>query len=92
MSEQTKTERRFGSFWKCLSCEGSPDFEHSDMMKHLTDAHKIDVHNTKGTSMTIMHMDGDTWFSWDYEWQIEDVKAAQHTCYERSPEDAAMWL
>lgn len=90
MNKKTE-ERRFGSFWKCLSCGGNPEFEHDAMMSHLKDVHNIDPKTSKGKKSMIMHMDGDTWFSWDYEWDINGVKAHQHTCQKRSAEDAAYW-
>jgi hypothetical protein len=87
-----KTEqRKFGTFWKCLSCKDEPEFEHDGMMKHLKETHGIDPKTTKGTKKMLMHMDGDTWFSWDYEWEIGDVKAHQHTCQQRSAEAAFYW-
>jgi hypothetical protein len=89
--EHKTKDRKFGSFWKCLSCNGEPEFEHGDMMKHLKEAHGIDPRTTKGSKKMLMHMDGDTWFSWDYEWGIGAVKAHQHTCQKRSAEDAAYW-
>lgn len=86
-----KDDRRYGSFWKCLTCADQPEFEHKDAMKHFADVHGIDTENTKGRKSMLMHLDGDTWFSWDYEWTIGDVKAHQHTCSKRSRDDQMYW-
>jgi len=60
-------------------------------MKHLADVHKIDAKSTKGTRGMLMHTDGDTWFSWSYEWEIAGMKFLQNTCSKRSPEDMMYW-
>ena len=90
MSEHEQ-KRKFGSFWICPNCEGRPEFGHEAMMSHLKVAHQIDASKTKGTRRSIMHMDGDTWFSWSYEWEIAGKKFIQNTCQKRSGEDALMW-
>ena len=89
--KEPKTERKFGSFWTCLNCEGNPEFEHKAMMTHLSDVHGIDTKKSKGTRRMLMHMDGDTWFSWSYEWEIDGKKFVQNTCQKRTGEDAAFW-
>lgn len=83
--------RRYGSFWICPNCEGSPEFDHEAMMKHLKDAHQIDPKSTKGKKSMLMHLDGDTWFSWDFEWEIGGLKFNQHTCNKRSQDDMMRW-
>lgn len=91
MSKTTKSEeRRFGSFWVCPNCEGNPEFEHDAVMQHFKEVHGIDS-KAKGKKSMLCHMDGDTWFSWDYEWEINGLKFLQHTCNKRSAEDAAYW-
>lgn len=39
----------------------------------------------------LMHMDGDTWFSWQYEWEISGKKFIQNTIQPRSRKDQAYW-
>lgn len=39
----------------------------------------------------VCHMDGDTWFSYVWEWEINGKKFTNSTRQNRSPEDAAMW-
>lgn len=90
-TKKEKTQRRFGSFWICPNCKDDPEFEHDAMMEHLKTVHNIDT-KTKGTKRVLMHLDGDTWFSWDYEWEINGLKFNQHTCQKRSKEDAAYWM
>ena len=85
------SERRFGSFWVCPNCPDNPEFEHEAMMKHLKEVHGIDPKTIKGKKSMLMHLDGDTWFSWDYEWEIGDLKFLQHTCSKRTRSDAMHW-
>lgn len=84
-----KEERRFGSFWICPNCEGNPEFEQKDIVAHMKEKHGIT--DTKGKRSMLSHLDGDTWFAWNYEWAIGGLKFLQSTCTKRSPEDAAMW-
>ena len=69
---------------KCLSCEGEPEFDHPDMMKHLTEKHGIDPKNTKGTREMLMHMDGKNFYTWRYKWTLDaGVIFEQETCFKR---------
>ncbi len=87
-SQSKKEEpRKFGSFWKCLTCAEEPEFEHKDAMAHFKEVHGIDTKTAKGNKSMLMHMDGRDWFSWDYEWTIGDIKAVQHTVTERAADD-----
>lgn len=90
MSAKKKTPdtRRYGSFWTCPTCSNA-EFEQSEMMAHLREVHDIDSKTTKGTRAMLSHLDGDTWFSWNYEWTIGDMKFFQSTCTKRS--GASAW-
>lgn len=85
-----KEQRRFGSFWVCPNCEGHPEFEHKKAMEHMQKVHDIGK-GEKGTRSMLMHVDGDTWFSWKYEWEIKGLKFLQTTCTKRVGDDAEMW-
>lgn len=91
MSEKQTKERKYGSFWTCLACEGNPDFEHKAMMTHIKDVHGIDAKTTKATRRMLMHMDGADFYSWQFEWEINGLKFLQSTCDKRTDEDAAYW-
>lgn len=90
-AKKKKEERVYGSLWQCHSCADAPEFEQSGAMDHLRDVHGIDTKTTKGTRSMLAHIDGDTWFSWDYEWDIAGLKLTQHTCTKRTGSNAAMW-
>ena len=75
--------------WNCLTCAGNPEFEHYKMMEHLKAVHG--VKEMKGKRSLSMHMDGDTWFSYVWKWEIGDVKAVQSTRDNRTGENLAMW-
>lgn len=77
--------------WKCCSCSEA-EFQHAEMMMHLKDVHGIDPKTAKGNRRMLMHMDGDTWFSWQYEWTIGDIKAIQHTISPRSKDDMMRYI
>lgn len=83
--------KRYGSFWTCPNCEGSPEFEHKDMMTHFTEAHQIDPAKTKGKKSMLMHMDGSNWFSSSYEWTIGELKFNQSITTKRTGSNPEMW-
>lgn len=86
-----KEERRYGSFWICPNCEGSPEFEHTAMMKHLQEVHGIDPEHFKGTRRATCHLDGADFYAWEWEWEINGLKFHQATCEKRTGADAAFW-
>ena len=79
-------DRRYGVWWICPNCEGNPEFEQKAMMEHMREVHKVDT-SGKGNRSMLMHMDGDKWFSWSYEWTLGDLKFIQHTCQKRGKSD-----
>lgn len=86
-----KNKRRFGSFWVCPNCKDNPELEHKEMMAHFKDAHSIDPGTTKGNKSMLMHVDGDAWYSYQYEWTIGGLKFIQNQYYERTGDNLAMW-
>lgn len=93
MSTKKKKEdtRRYGSFWVYPNCEGKPEFEHADMMKHMQEVHGIDPKTTQGKKTMLMHADAATWFTSQYEWEINGLKFHQSTCTKRSKESQQYW-
>lgn len=68
----------------CLSCEGNPEFDHPEMMKHLSEKHGIDSKSSKGTREMLMHMDGEDFYTWRYKWTLDaGVTFEQETCNKR---------
>ena len=67
------------------------EYDHADFMKRLKDVHGMDPKTTKVTKRMIMHVDGDTWFDWQYEWTIGDKKFQQHTRTMRTGMDREIW-
>lgn len=76
--------------WTDPSAPGE-SFSHADFMKRLKEVHGIDPSATKGTRSMRMHVDGDTWFSYEYEWTIGDKKFGQHTRQNRTGMDRQIW-
>jgi hypothetical protein len=75
-------------------CDPSvPDkqFEHADFMKHLKEAHGIEPAMTKGTRRMLSHIDGDTWYTYNYEWEIAGKKFTQHTRSLRTGMNREIW-
>jgi hypothetical protein len=54
-------------------------------MKRLKEVHGIDPATTEGARKMLSHIDGDTWFSWNYEWEIAGKKFSQHTVMSSAP-------
>lgn len=66
-------------------------FTHRKIVKRLKEVHGIDPKTTRGTRRLIVHIDGDTWFTSVYEWEIGGKIFAQHIRCNRRGEDLAMW-
>lgn len=91
MSKKTKSkEVKPSNTWKCCAC-GDAEFQHDEMMVHLKEHHGLDPKTVKGTRRMLMHLDGDTWFAYQWEWIIGDIKAIQHTVSPRSKDDMMRW-
>jgi hypothetical protein len=67
------------------------EFSHADFLKRLKEVHGIDPATTKGTRRMVMHMDGDTWFSYVWEWEIGGKKFTQATRQLRRGLDRQIW-
>lgn len=49
----------------------SEEMTHAQAMEHLRDKHELDTKGLKCRKQMLMHMDGDTWFTSNYEVTIE---------------------
>ena len=67
------------------------EFSHAEFMKRLQEVHGIDTKNTKRKRSLNMHMDGDTWFSYIWDWEIGGKKFTQSTRQNRTGDNLAMW-
>ena len=80
--------------WFCEGCK-TEALTHPEMMTHLHEKHSCPTEKIKGKRSMRMHMDGDTWFDWQYDWEIESpsglVKLLQHTRSRRAKDDMMRW-
>ena len=55
---------------------------------HLLRVHKVQAAKMKGKKQMLMHMDGDYWFSYNWQWELENgVKFTQYTEMARELDD-----
>jgi hypothetical protein len=67
-----------------FTCCGA-SMEFADFKKHLAEVHKLDPKQMKGKKSMLMHMDGDNWFSYNWQWELESgLKFTQYTMQARS--------
>jgi len=68
MSETTIT-------WRCMNYPGDqPVLDHTEMMVHMREVHKIDTKATKAQSQAIMFMDGRGFAAQTYEITVGELK------------------
>jgi hypothetical protein len=90
MSKKTKEKVEPYNLWSDETAPGEV-FEHAAFLKRLKEVHGIDPATTKGQRSTRMHMDGDTWFSYEWEWTIGGKKFHQSTRQLRRGMDREIW-
>lgn len=77
----------------CIACQLDIDLLAPDgkaaFKQHMREKHQIS--DFKGKRTLAMHMDGDNWFSYSWDWEIGGVKLVQNTVQARSAEDQAYW-
>lgn len=67
-------------------CEKAMDLK--DFKEHLSSVHKLNPAQLKGKKQMLMHMDGDYWFSWNWQWELETgLKFTQYTMQVRAKDD-----
>lgn len=59
-----------------------------EFKKHLSETHKLTEAQFKGKKSMLMHIDGDYWFSYNYQWELETgLKFTQYTMMARDHDD-----
>lgn len=67
-------------------CDKSMNFK--EFQEHLTDVHKLTEEQFKGKKRMLAHIDGDFWFSYSYEWELETgLKFSQYVEQVRAKDD-----
>jgi hypothetical protein len=84
-------ERRFGYWWIDPNQPGAPEVaaDNKSFATYLKE--KYGIAEAKGKKSMMMHVDGDTWFHWQWKWEIGGKEFLQFYTGKRSPEDAAYW-
>jgi hypothetical protein len=84
--------------WWCETCGTKPDepMSRPDMLKHLQERHEIDTKNLKGKREMLMHLGGDTWFSYQWAFTFDtlkgEVKLTNSTTQPRAKDDMMRFL
>lgn len=74
-STKEEKEVKASSTWGCVTCDdGKDEMTHEQMLSHLAEAHGLETKGLKCSRKMMMHMDGATWFSSQYEVTIENEK------------------
>lgn len=89
MSEAEAEELRKNPVNQFTCCEKTMGYK--DFKEHLREIHKLEVGQMRGKKSMLMHMDGDKWFSWQYQWTLEGgLQFKQYTMQARS-KDSMMY-
>lgn len=71
--------------FSCDACKSEKAMNFDEFKKHLSEVHHLTPEQMKGKKNMLCHLDGDYWFSWDYEWTLEcGLKFHQHTMQART--------
>lgn len=66
--------------WKCLTCEGEPEFADLDGVRsHVTQVHGYKP-GTQGKRNEVLHMDGRGWYRSDYKWDFGSFALGESLC------------
>jgi hypothetical protein len=80
------------SHWLCETCQMKDPTDHAGIMDHVRDVHGVETKGLKAGRSMRMHADGDTWFSYIWEWTIKspkgDIAILNETLSRRSKDDA----
>lgn len=84
LNKKSKMDVKAKSFdvWKCMSCEGEPEFSRGEVAKHALEVHGVDIKTVKFQREMLMHLDGREWFQSNYEWKVDSMTLVN---YSRSP-------
>lgn len=94
MKTKTTKQKEYGSFWYCSEkgCEDSGRMDLAGFKAHIEQVHGKKVEkDTKCHKRMTMHMDGNTWYSSQYDVELLGLKAVNSTCDKRTGEDAMYW-
>ena len=58
------------NIFKCSCDNYTKEYESKEFIDHLKKSHNVE--KMPGHRQMIIHMDGDTWFSSNYEWTLEN--------------------
>ena len=89
LGKKSKMNVKASSFdvWKCMSCEGEPEFERPEAMRHMQEVHGIDTKTAKGSRKMLMHLDGRDWFQSNYEITINGLVFVNYCRSRRAKND-----
>jgi hypothetical protein len=87
--KKSKMDVKAESFniWKCLACEGEPEFEHVAMMRHLQEVHGIDTKTTRASRKMLQHCDGREWYQTNFELEVNGLKFINYCRNARAKND-----
>ena len=85
----SEDEQRPYNVWKD-PIDGN-EYDHPEMMKRMKTVHGIDADKAKGRKKLLCHIDGDTWYSSTYEWEIDGKIFIQNTRFNRTEDDLMYW-
>jgi hypothetical protein len=91
MPNKKEDDRRYGRWFVDPAQEGQPALTHAEFCERLKTVYNIDPATTKGMRSMRSHIDGDTWFSWEYEWEIAGRKFVECTCDKRRGQSLHNW-
>jgi hypothetical protein len=84
--KEDEAELRRNPINQFTCCDKSMDFK--DFKQHLTDVHKLNKEQFKGKKSMLCHIDGDYWFSYNWQWELESgLKFTQYTMQVRAHDD-----
>ena len=76
--------------WWCETCKDNKEMSHPQMIEHLKSKHGVDTKGLKCSKSMITHMDGDTWFSYQWDVRIKvdpEIQLTNATCTMRAKDD-----
>lgn len=84
--EQALREKPINQF--TCSCGKADGLGFAEFKHHLFNQHEIKSDQMKGKKRMMMHIDGDVWYSYNYEWTMESgLKFTQYVERARDKND-----
>lgn len=89
MSKKSKEVKPSNEWW-CNTCK-TPSMTQAEAVNHLQVVHGVETKGLKVSKRMLMHMDGDTWFSSQYEvtipCEVGEIKMTHSTMTPRAKDD-----